>query len=317
MERPKVGRYEKTLVRATFRTLQRINPLTYVYEKIITEKIKECSNEHYIVSDGHVHDFFSDGDSSPDHMVDVAYRRGIKIGLGGNHDTTIHWDYYKEAEEKYPDFVYIPGIEISTTEGDILAHFPSYDCKNHPAVKYLVSGIKLSAEETIDKIHEAGGIAIAPHPNKNRGIGLRKLGKLKDKLDAVEEINIGAGERNILGRTFSLPSVGNSDAHSKINVGSAVSKLDKEYFKDCYENGKVDRVKFRGKYIDLVRNEKLLINVAHISSIIPYDTVKSSFEENIEKTTYWNPFLDILRFTEYFIDKNKLVARRLEACLKK
>lgn len=320
MEKPKVGKIEKLIVGSTYRTLQRLNPLTYIYEPKITKETKECCDKNCILMDGHFHDFFSDGDSSPDHMTEVPYRRGIKVISGSNHNTLEHWDYYKEIEKKYPDLVYIPGIEIETKEGDLVAWFPSYRCKDFKVVKDLTIAKKFSAKEAIAKVHKAGGVIIAPHPNKYRGIGLRNVYLLKDSLDGVEEINAEAGEYNSLGKKLGLPSFGNSDAHSKINVGSAFSKLPKEYFKDLFdENGNItNKDEFRGRVMDLVKDDKVIMRGMDSSPrIIPCLAVKSSFEENIAKTTCANPFSLWLKVVEYFFDKPKAVAKRLSACLEK
>jgi len=321
MEDVKVGNVEKKAVGSVYRLLQRLNPFTHYYESVITQRVKKCSNENYLNFDGHFHDIFSDGDSTPEHMLDVCHRRNIKVASADNHNTVEHWNYYQEAEKNYPDLVYIPGIEVSTQSGDIIAWFPSYRCKDFKNAKALTEEKRLSTEEAIAKIHRAGGVAIAPHPNKYRGIGLRELKILEeeDRIDGVEEINTEAGEYNLLGKRFRLPSFGNSDAHSKINVGSAFSKIPKEYFKDCYEeSGRIDKDKFRQKLIEMVRDEKVIIRgMESPSRIIPCLAVKSSFEENIGKTTYANPFSVMLKLTEYFFDKNKVVAKRLASCLKK
>jgi len=47
----------------------------------------------------------------------------------------------------------------------------------------------------------------------------------------------------------------------------------------------------------------------------PFRAISSGIEQNIGKTSYSNPFLVMLKFTEYFLDKDKAVAKRLEACL--
>src|SRR5689334_20349001 len=59
----------------------------------------------------------------------------------------------------------IPGIEITTAEGDLLALFVTEKIKQG-----------LSLMETIMKVGEAGGICIAPHPMA-RGMGMKSLGR--------------------------------------------------------------------------------------------------------------------------------------------
>ncbi len=70
----------------------------------------------------------------------------------------------------------LPGIEIKSAEGDILG-------------LYVNEGIKkdLGVEETIELIHEQGGLAIAPHPWDIFRQGVRNFNNYK--FDAIEVLN--------------------------------------------------------------------------------------------------------------------------------
>jgi len=315
MKRPEVGKFEKNMVNFTYRTFQRLNPLIYVYEPIISKETKKYSKG--INLDGQSHSIYSDGDTTPSHEFKIFHRRGIEAFALTDHDTTEHWESCKRAESKYPSTVNIPAIEISTRGGDILGYFPSYDCKNHPAVKELASGKKHSIEETIDLIHEAGGIAIAPHPNKSRGIGLRELVILSDKLDGVESINTEAGENECetIGQRLGIACIGSSDSHCKVTKGSAFTYIPNDCYKNSFENGKLNKDKFRSDLLNCIREERPRIKEGLPPNLKPVRAIRSGIEQNIGKTSYFNPFLIMLKFTEYFLDKNKAVAKRLETCL--
>jgi hypothetical protein len=315
MERPQVGKIEKKVVNFAYRTFQRLNPLIYIYEPIISKETKKYSEGTNV--DGQSHSIYSDGDTTPDHEFKIFHRRGIEAFALTDHDTIQHWKSCERAELKYPNTVNIPAIEISTRGGDILGYFPSYDCKNHPAVKELASGKKYSIEKTIDLIHEAGGVAIAPHPNKSRGIGLRELIILSNKLDGVEAINTEAGENECetIGQHLGIACIGSSDSHCKVTKGSAFTHMPDDCYKNSFENGKLNKDKFRRGFLDCIREERPRIKEGLPPKLKPFRAISSGIEQNIGKTSYSNPFLVMLKFTEYFLDKDKTVAKRLEACL--
>lgn len=91
----------------------------------------------------------------------------------------------------------------------------------------------LSVDETVDRIHEAGGIAIACHP-----FALLKgsIGKyISFKFDAVETINASAfpfkratNQANWLAERLKLPKVGGTDAHYGPVIGQAYTLLNSE-----------------------------------------------------------------------------------------
>jgi predicted metal-dependent phosphoesterase TrpH len=131
--------------------------------------------------DLHIHTIFSDSSCLPQiKPKDLAkiYRSG---GLQGaavcDHDVCEPYlKMKKELSKTCPDFILIPGIEISSSKGHILG-------------LGLTETIKkgLSPQETVDEIRKHGGISIIAHPFSPTGIGHR-IFKLK-KFDAFEEIN--------------------------------------------------------------------------------------------------------------------------------
>ena len=120
------------------------------------------------------------------------------------------------------DFLIIPGIEISSLDGHIIG------LNIHEMVPK-----KLSMEETVDRIHELGGLAIACHPKAVLKASLgRKTGR---KFDAVEVVNASAlpFKRSVeraqeIAARLGLPQVGGSDAHYPPEIGNAYTLVEAE-----------------------------------------------------------------------------------------
>ncbi len=77
--------------------------------------------------DLHTHSTFSDGVLSPTELIDLAYRRGVRLMALTDHDTTDGLAEAFAAVASYPDLTLIPGVEISTdvpsSEVHVLGHF--------------------------------------------------------------------------------------------------------------------------------------------------------------------------------------------------
>jgi predicted metal-dependent phosphoesterase TrpH len=133
-----------------------------------------------------------------------------------DHDTIEGARDAREAVDRHRlDIEVLIGEEVSSADGHILA----IDIRER-----IEPG--RSARETVDRIHEQGGMAIAAHPytlGKFMGLsGLKGVGRLIRTLpfDAVEVTNSNITEwipnaiaRRVNRRARRLPEVGNSDAH--------------------------------------------------------------------------------------------------------
>jgi predicted metal-dependent phosphoesterase TrpH len=93
----------------------------------------------------------------------------------------------------------------------------------------------LSISETIDRIKEQGGIAIAAHPYKyNTKLGIKLLdAAVNSQFDAIEVFNAnvrkGANEKAMqLAEKLRMPGVAGSDAHCIENLGRGITCLDTE-----------------------------------------------------------------------------------------
>ncbi len=166
--------------------------------------------------DLHVHSCCSDGIPCPKEIVKAAVRKGLNGVAITDHNTLKGGLKAKEyvSGEKL-DFVVIVGEEIRTVEGDVLAY---------GIEKEIEKGLSLT--ETLEKIWEQGGIAVAAHPFSligRVGIG-RKLFTVK--FDAVEVMNSRSTARLndkalAAAKKVGLPGIAGSDAHSILELGNA------------------------------------------------------------------------------------------------
>ena len=115
---------------------------------------------------------------------------------------------------KPKDFVIIPGVEISTADGHLLAL----------GIKENITR-NLSVEETLEKILDKGGTPIVPHLfRKMSGIKREKLETIYKKIPAIEVFNgCSLPKTNMktvkVAREFNLGGIGGSDAHDPLYVG--------------------------------------------------------------------------------------------------
>jgi predicted metal-dependent phosphoesterase TrpH len=172
-----------------------------------------------VKADLHVHTIYSsDSLITPKDLVFYAKRSGLTSVAITDHNTVE--GALKIAKET--DFLIIPGIEVSSSNGHIIGLN-----LQEPIPK------RLSPEETVDKIHEAGGIAIACHPF---ALFKGSLGEhANGKFDAVETINASAFPFNRsvkkaqeIAKRFRMPSVAGTDAHYGPAVGYAYTLIDAE-----------------------------------------------------------------------------------------
>lgn len=169
--------------------------------------------------DFHIHSYYSDGVNSPREIVEQAK----KIGLSGI-AITDHNEIKGALEAlKFQDdrLMIIPGIEISSKEGHIVAL----------GVTKIIPRDK-SAKETIAKIHELEGIAIAAHPYDVFRGGVGDL-ICQLNFDAIEVAN-GHSLRNHknplkLAKEKNLAVTGGSDAHCLEEIGGVVIAVPESY----------------------------------------------------------------------------------------
>ncbi len=173
--------------------------------------------------DSHIHSEYSEDSSSKiDDILKVATKRNIDIIAISDHNTVDGTSEVLKKTRK-TDILAIPSIEISSSHGHILG----FGCEeNIPR--------DLSPEDTIDRIHDLGGLAIIPHPYCFYRHGLLHFYKEKLKIDAIETKNARfiVGYCNNKAKNLSIkeniPALGASDAHYYKFVGDCYSLIDCE-----------------------------------------------------------------------------------------
>ncbi|MFB6201833.1 MAG: PHP domain-containing protein [Halorhabdus sp.] len=131
------------------------------------------------------------------------------------------------AVERAPayDLIGIPGMEVTSAAGHVLALGVT---DRIPA--------ELPFTETLDRIHEQGGIAVVPHPfQESRSGVMARISRVElARADAIEVYNsrLLTGLANRQARTFArehgIPQTAGSDAHIAEMVGQAVTRVDTE-----------------------------------------------------------------------------------------
>ena len=166
-------------------------------------------------ADLHVHTMFSlDGKTTMEQLVETAKERGIKCIAVTDHNEFKAFDLLKDNK----DIIVIPAEEVSSSKGHIVAlgidrHIPP----------------RLSIQETIDLIHEAGGYAFAAHPYRWWS-GLGEKNTLAYPFDGTEARNgrsIPSANRKTeaLAKRIGKPISAGSDAHTPKHIGDGYIEL--------------------------------------------------------------------------------------------
>ena len=167
--------------------------------------------------DLHVHTHYSrDSLITPEELVIYAKKAGLDGVAVTDHDRLD--GALKIARET--DFFIVPGMEISSSNGHIVAL---------NVQEVIPKG--LDADETVDRIHRAGGIAVACHPVTFFKGSLRK--HVSSRFDAVEVINASSFPFNYsvknaqkIASRLGIPRVAGSDAHYPPEIGYAYTLVD-------------------------------------------------------------------------------------------
>jgi predicted metal-dependent phosphoesterase TrpH len=170
-----------------------------------------------INADLHVHTTYSsDSLITPKDLVYFAKKRGLNAVAVTDHNQ--FEGAYKIAKET--DFLVIPGIEISSGDGHIVAL---------DVHELIPKG--LSATETVERIHKAGGVAIACHPYVYFKGCLRE--NVCGSFDAIEVINARAFpfKRSVkkaeeTAKNLALSRVAGTDAHFGPQIGYAYTVME-------------------------------------------------------------------------------------------
>jgi predicted metal-dependent phosphoesterase TrpH len=167
--------------------------------------------------------------ASPDaHMDPVEILRSMKAkGFGAiailDHNST-KGSLAASKQAKEIGIILVRGLEVSSEAGHIGALRMEEEIPRG-----------LSAEETVDRIHSLGGLAVALHPYRI-GSGVGESVVRRCKFDAVEIVNgFTSNGRNRkaqrLADSLRLPYTAGSDAHFEKEIGMAYIEIE-----DCSDS---------------------------------------------------------------------------------
>lgn len=171
--------------------------------------------------DFHVHTCYSrDCSTTLEEVVSYAKMKGLSGVAITDHDTV---EGAIRLLKKDSGIIVIPGIEVSSDQGHILGI--NVTTRIPPG---------LTVRGTTDRIHEAGGIAIAAHPSTMFKSGIGLSGKVASYgLDAVEVINSALIPfflltylNKRLATSIGLPQTAGSDSHIPETIGLAYTIVD-------------------------------------------------------------------------------------------
>lgn len=182
-------------------------------------------------ADLHIHTIYSyDGTASVPAVLTRAKRMGLDVIAITDHDEIRGALQAFELAPKFGIEV-IPGIEITTAEGDLLALFVTE--KIEPGRSLI---------ETITKVGEAGGVCVVPHPTA-RGLGMKSLSMpavmqalaapdTRRVLIGIETYNATVIDHEsnqraqvIAAEHNGISQLGNSDAHILRAIGLAATEF--------------------------------------------------------------------------------------------
>lgn len=182
--------------------------------------------------DLHSHSRFSaDGVAEPEDMVAEAKRKGLQGFAITDHNTCACVDYFEQQGFLNKDgtpvdgFLIIPGQEITTSEGHLLA------------LGVRIPDLKgISPQDAITIIHDLGGLAIPPHPYDFFRAGIREHVLDKLDIDGLEVFNAATTFKRYNKHAFEyaqrrgLPMTSASDSHDHPALGTAYTILDATEF---------------------------------------------------------------------------------------
>jgi len=159
-----------------------------------------------IQADLHVHTTYSsDSAINPRTLVEqLVTHNFIKVAAVTDHDTVKGCGVTRQLASAYPDILVIPGVEISTPQGDIII----LGSDEMPPQPWTVENI-------IDFARERDYVSVVAHPYREYGMG--DLAK-NYKVDAIEVLNGGSSPSankaaQDLAKLMGLPGTAGSDAH--------------------------------------------------------------------------------------------------------
>jgi len=171
-----------------------------------------------LYADLHIHTVYSsDSLIQPKTLVDMLLtHNSIKVAAITDHDSIRACRATMSLAAAYPDILIIPGVEITTTAGDMII----LGTEELPPKPW-------TPQEVADYAKSIGAVSIVAHPYRLYGMGdtVKTL-----KIDAIEVLNGGSStaanqQAKQVAKELNLPGTAGSDAHQTSELFSVYSKI--------------------------------------------------------------------------------------------
>lgn len=169
--------------------------------------------------DLHVHSLYS-----PDSRLalnDIADRLSY-AGLSGvaitDHNSVESHAKLPELRRRYPSYLFIPGVEVSTAEGHLLV----YGVEERPPARRPL-------DDTLDWVRARAGVAVLAHPLRwAHGVGRRVCEAAR--VEGIEAQNghngaVTNARAEVIGARRHLALTGGSDAHALREIGRTFTRV--------------------------------------------------------------------------------------------
>lgn len=171
-----------------------------------------------IKADFHNHTTFSDdSQTTPKDLVErLVAHPSIKVAAVTDHDSVKSIQTVRALAKPYPDVLIVPGVEISTPQGDIVI----LGTEELPPKPWTVDGV-------VDFAKKNAYVSIAAHPFREWGLGEAAR---TSNVDAIEILNGGSlYSANKLAHDLAvelhLPGVAGSDSHKPSELFSVYTEV--------------------------------------------------------------------------------------------
>jgi predicted metal-dependent phosphoesterase TrpH len=182
-----------------------------------------------LYADLHIHTVYSsDSLIQPKTLVDMLLAHNyIKVAAVTDHDSVRANKATMALAAAYPDILIIPGVEVSTTAGDMLI----LGTEELPPKPW-------NPQDVTDYAKSIGAVSIVAHPYRLYGMGdvARTL-----RVDAIEVLNGGSSaaanrQAKEMAKEVGLPGTAGSDAHQVSELFSVCTQVQAELNVDSVLN---------------------------------------------------------------------------------
>ena len=159
-----------------------------------------------IRADLHVHTTYSsDSTVQPKALVESLVKHDfVKVAAVTDHDTMVGCDPIRRLASAYPDILIVPGVEISTPQGDIVV----LGAERMPPKPWTIASI-------VDFSRDNGYVSVVAHPYREYGMGDLARNYNFDAIEVMNGYSTASDNKSAheLAKLMGLPGIAGSDAH--------------------------------------------------------------------------------------------------------